>query len=161
MDIIDIIILGVGVLAAVYGAVRGFVHQAGTIAAVVCAILVCRFFGSRVADVAVTAGAQYEGVWRMLVYILLFVVVYAGVRLVASFFTAALQKLHVRVLDRIAGAVFSLGVWMLVLSLLLNVYLAVAPADRAKFSVGDKPWRGATVQLAPKVLGYITTSGPA
>lgn len=157
MTAIDIIILAIIAVAAVFGAVKGIVHQVGTIAAVVCAVVVCRFFGGSVADHIVESGAEHEGVYRTMVYVLVFVVVFAGVRLIAGLFSTALSKMHIRILDRVAGAVFSAALSVFAMSLLLNVYLAIAPDDRPRFETPGKPWRYAVVYFAPKVLGYITT----
>ena len=75
MGALDIIIIVIIVLAAVYGAIKGFMHQIGTLTALVAGVLVCRFFGARVADAIVDAGAQYASAYRMMVYVLLFVLV--------------------------------------------------------------------------------------
>ncbi|MCM1067445.1 MAG: CvpA family protein [Muribaculaceae bacterium] len=157
MTAIDIIILAIVLLAAVLGAVKGLVHQVGTIAGVVCAVLVCRFFGGTVADYIVDAGSEHAGVYRTMVYVLVFVAVFAAVQMVARLFSTALGKMHVRILDRVAGAIFSGALSVLAMSLLLNIYLAVAPDDRPRFDTPGKPWRTAVLCFAPKVLGYITT----
>ncbi|MDE6156750.1 MAG: CvpA family protein [Muribaculaceae bacterium] len=156
MGALDIIILAIIALAAVYGAVRGFVHQIGTITALVAAVLVCRFFGARAADAIVDAGAQYAGAYRMLVYVLLFVLVFAGIRFVAGLCGTLLSKMHVRVIDRIAGALFSACAAVLVMSIALNVYLTLAPGDRHRFENTNKPWRTAVISCAPRLMGYIT-----
>lgn len=158
MNAIDIIILSLIVIAAVMGAVKGLVHQIGTIAALVAGILACRFFGSDVADYIVDAGSEHEPVYRTLVYALVFIVVFIGIRLVAGLFGTVLSKMHIRVIDRIGGAVFSMGACILLMSVVLNIYLALAPDDRAKFATPSKPWRTAVAKCAPKVLGYITTN---
>ena len=159
MSAIDYIIFGITIIAAVTGAMKGLVHQIGTVAALVLAVLVCRFFGGDVADLIVHPGAEHAGVYRALVYALVFATVYLLVMILAGLFTKALGALHVRVVDRIGGAIFRALAWLLIMSVVLNVYLAVAPADRPKFATKDKPWRPFIAALAPKVLGYFTTAG--
>ena len=152
MGTLDIIILAVILLAAVYGAFKGFVHQIGTITALVAAVLVCRFFGARVAASIVDASA-----YRMLVYVLLFVLVFASIRFVADLFGTLLSKMHVRVIDRVAGGIFSAAAAVLVMSIVVNVYLTLAPADHRHFeNCSNKPWRTAVISFAPRLMGYIT-----
>ncbi len=157
MSAIDIIILAVILIATILGAVKGLVHQIGTIAAVVCAILACRFFGGVAADFIVDPSAEHAGVYRTIVYVLVFAVAFISVRLIAGLFGTVMSKMHIRVLDRVAGAVFSAALSILAMSLLLNVYLAVTPDDRPRFDSPGKPWRTAVLHCAPAVLGYITT----
>lgn len=157
MGTLDIIILAVILLAAVYGAFKGFVHQIGTITALVAAVLVCRFFGARVAASIVDASAQYASAYRMLVYVLLFVLVFASIRFVADLFGTLLSKMHVRVIDRVAGGIFSAAAAVLVMSIAVNVYLTLAPADHRHFeNCPNKPWRTAVISFAPRLMGYIT-----
>lgn len=158
MNVVDIVILCIIVLAAVGGAVKGLVHQVGTLAAVLCAVLVCRFFGTQACAAVVDESAKYVSVYRVLVYLLLFVGVFFVVRLIAGLFGTALGKMHVRALDRIAGAVFGASLAVLVMSVMLNVYLTMAPADRPAFENSRKPWRTAVLHFAPAVMGYVKTA---
>ncbi|MDE5662286.1 MAG: CvpA family protein [Muribaculaceae bacterium] len=157
MSAIDYIIFAIILLAGVTGALKGFVHQVGTVAGIILAILVCRFFGGTVADYIVSSGSEHATVYRAIVYVLVFVTVYLVVRVIASLFTKAMGALHIRAVDRVAGALFRMLAWMLFMSVMLNVYLALVPVDRAKFNTPDRPWRPFIARLAPKVLGFITT----
>ena len=58
-------------------------------------------------------------------------------------------------LDRLGGAVMRTFLWLLFTSLAINIYLGICPSDRPRFERADKPWRNLTVQLAPKLLGYL------
>lgn len=157
MATIDIIILLVLLCAGVYGAVKGLIGQIGLIAGLVLAIIVCRFWGGDVADIIVDADTTHAGVYRALVYAMVFVVVFFVVTFIAGLFGKALSKMHIRVIDRIGGALFSMGAAALIMSLFINVYLALAPSDRVFFSDTSKPWRSTVARMAPKVLGFITT----
>ena len=42
------------------------------------------------------------------------------------------------------------------MSILVNVYLTLAPADRCRFENSNKPWRTAVISFAPRIMGYIT-----
>lgn len=158
MTAIDYIIFAIIIIAAVTGAMKGFVHQVGTVAALVLGIVVCRFWGGDVADLVVSPGSEHATVYRAVVYALVFVTVYLVVMLVAGLFTRTLGALHVRIVDRVFGALFRVLAWAFLMSIAINVYLAVAPVDRAKFATPNKPWRPAIAKLAPRTLGFLATS---
>lgn len=157
MGTLDLIILGILLIAAVMGAVKGFIGQIGTLAGIILGVIACRMFGGAVADMIVGSGTAHEGVYRAVVYILLFIAVYFVVFFIARMFSNLLSAMHIRIIDRIGGAVLSMAAWAFFMSLALNVYFAISPADRGAFSTQDKPWRPAIAQLAPRILGYITT----
>ena len=155
MTAIDITLLFIALCAVVTGAIKGFVHQMGTIAGLLFGILACRIFGSDLADWAVSRGTEHAGLLRAMVYCGLFLVVFLCLACVARLLGAILSSIKLRGIDRIGGAVFRLALWMLIVSLLLNVYLGICPNDRSRFEVPSKPWRGIVVDMAPKLLGYI------
>lgn len=157
MGALDVILLAVMIIAAVTGAMKGFVGQLGTIAGLVLGILVCRFYGDTVVAMIVDPQAQYAAIYKVIVLALMFILVFLSVSLVASLFGSAMSKLHIRIVDRIGGAILRVFTWTLLLSIVLNVYFAIAPADLARFDTPGKPWRHAIVRLAPKTLAFITT----
>lgn len=157
MNAIDYIILGIILLAAILGAMKGFVSQVGTIVGVVLAIIACRLFGSDAADFIVTHGTEHESLYRSLTYVLVFVAVFIVVKLLANLFSSVIRAVHLGIIDRVAGAIFSAAIWLLAMSVAVNLYLAVEPDDRGVFNHGDKPWREAVVDLAPHIMGYLTT----
>ena len=146
MALTDIILLAIVIIAAVTGA----------IAALLAAIIVCRFFGGTIADALVSHGSEHETTLRVLCYALVFVATYFGVWLLARLFGAAVSAMHLRPFDRIAGAAFRIAEWLIITSILLNVYFAVCPSDRGTFCHPAKPWRAATVKIAPALAGYIS-----
>ncbi len=73
MGATDFILLAIVVLAAVTGALRGIVAQIGAIAALLAAILVCRFFGGTVADMVVGHGTEHETTLRIICYAVVFI----------------------------------------------------------------------------------------
>ncbi len=156
MALTEIILLAIIVIAAVTGAMKGIVAQIGAIAALLAAILVCRFFGATVADALVSPSMDHATGLRVLVYALLFILTYFGVWLLARLFGAAVSAMHLRPFDRIAGALFRVAEWLIVVSLLLNVYFAMFPAGRYDFCNPRYPWRAAIVRIAPALGGYIT-----
>ena len=153
MGALDYIILGILLLAAVLGAMKGFVRQIGTIAGLVLGVIVCHIWGGSIADALVSSGSEHEAVFRVLIYTLVFAAVFLGASLIASLFGKVLSALHVRVIDRVAGSVFSVAATLLVMSVVLNVYLTISPETKARFDTPSKPWRTAVAKFAPTLMG--------
>lgn len=151
---LDILILVVAVGAFIMGFVKGILGQVGQIAGVIVGIAVSRIFGSTVAGWFASAGGPtaFETVCG---YAVTFVVAFLGVWLLIRAVKAVINVLYLGFVDRLAGAIFNLILWCLMLSLAVNLY-AVATND-VKLLDGDshKPWRTAVIRLAPVVLGYI------
>ncbi|MBP3537854.1 MAG: CvpA family protein [Muribaculaceae bacterium] len=156
MTAIDLILLFITVVALFTGAMKGFVHQLGTIAGVVLGILACRIFGDDVAAWFIGRGSEHADALRVLAYICLFVVVFLSATLLGRLLGAILSAVKLRFIDRIGGALFRAALWLLVTSMLINVYLCIIPEDASRFNVPSKPWRGWVADFAPKVLGYFT-----
>ena len=157
MTPLDIIILGIILVAAIFGAMKGFIHQAGTICGIICGIVTCRIFGPALVARLVDPSGAHAETYRVALYILLFIVVLLVVRLLAGMIVKLFSTLHIRLIDRIAGAVFSVAIWLLLASIAVNVYLLAVPADRVYFSTPDKPWRTTVASFAPGVMGYMAT----
>lgn len=155
MTALDFILLGIGIVAIVTGAMRGLSRQLGTFGGLICGVLACRIFGARVAAALIPAESDYHSLLTAGCYAVLFLLVFMGISLVARLLHKLLSALMLGGIDRAAGAVVRLGIWTVVLSLLLNVYLGICPADTARFKVPGKPWRTVVLEAAPKLLGYI------
>lgn len=87
----------------------------------------------------------------------MFVAVFIVVKLLANLFSSVIRAVHLGIIDRVAGALFSAAIWLLAMSVAVNLYLAVEPDDRGVFKHKDKPWREAVVDLAPNIMGYLST----
>ena len=88
--------------------------------------------------------------------VIVFIAGYLGVRAVASLFKKMTHALALGGLDRLGGAVFSLFQWMLVLSLLINLWLVIKPgASLAELStLANGHAAPAIARLAPALLGW-------
>lgn len=158
MPVADILLLVFFAVAIVTGALRGAVRQIGTVVAFVLALMTCRAFGATIAGAIVPEGSQYTQVWTWSVYAALFVLVFVGVTLIAHLLQTTFAHLRLNAVNRIAGALLRTAIWGIALSICLNIYFAVAPADRARFEDG-RPWRTTLVDVAPALLGYIAGAG--
>lgn len=162
MQLPDIFLLIVAALAGIAGFRKGIIRQMGSLVGIVVAILVCRLFGPAVCKAVVGEGSAHPGLYTVLSYTLLFVLGFVGVRLVAHLLHLVVKAMCLGAVDRIAGAVFCIAEWMLVLSIALNIYFAAVPGDYEAVCPASKPWRGAVAKFAPAVVGYLhdhATSG--
>ncbi|MDE7120531.1 MAG: CvpA family protein [Muribaculaceae bacterium] len=156
MNTLDIVILVIFVASVAIGYWRGVIVQAGSIGAVVAGIVLCRLGGMWLATrLAGADGVDYLD--RVLACVILFVAGYAGVWFLSRLIKRITHALALGVVDRLAGALFSLFEWMLVLSLALNFWLVVKPeTDYGAMSAlaGGKAV-AFVVKLAPAVLGCL------
>ena len=137
---------------------KGLVLQIGTIAALLASILVCRFFGGRVVGALISPHSDHAMLLTVVIYVLLFLAVYIGVFLLAKLLGATMSAVHLRPFDRVAGALLRIATWLILTSIVLNVYFAVCPSDLNRFRSASKPWRGWVVKIAPDLMGYISHS---
>lgn len=159
MTTLDIIILIVFVASVVYGFYKGIIVQAGALGGVLLGVILCRLASPWLA--AEIAGWHDGGnapsyVDSVLANIILFIAGYLGVKAVAGFFKNITHALCLGGLDRVAGAIFCMLQWMLVVSLLLNLWLIIKPATNlhALSTIGNGHAIDAIVAFAPKLLGY-------
>ena len=149
---LDIVIIVVILAALITGAVSGLVRQLGTLVAFVVAVLACRFFG---ASVVAFCGAS-SPVAVGCCYVAVFLVAFVLVMLVARLLHATVKALRLGPVNRVLGALFRACLWLVIMSAVANVYLAIAPADKPKFLNPAKPWREWVLKAAPYVVGCVT-----
>ncbi len=157
MEVFDYILLAIAGTALITGAVSGLVRRVASIAGLVAAIAVCWFFGDAIADTAIKLAPEQSALMRSLAFAVVFVLVYLAVRLLGGLFRSALSALKLGPVDRLAGALFSLFLWMLGVSIVMNIYMTAAPSRASGLLQPDRPWRGAVAALAPAVLDRVTS----
>lgn len=155
MTTLDVIILAVFAGSVAYGFYRGVIVQVGAVAAILFAVVLCRLGGYPLAEF-IAGDGEPSSIDVVVAKVIVFVAGYLGVRVVASLFKKVTHSLSLGGLDRLGGAVFSLFQWMLVLSLLLNLWLVIKPdASLAEMSTLANGYAApAIVRLAPAVLGW-------
>lgn len=150
---LDIFILAIVVVGGILGYQRGLIAQAGAIIAVLAGIVAARMFGPELSqwfakDPAPGLVDIVSG------YGVVFVAAYLLVWLVARMVRTAFRTVKLGIVDRLAGALFRLGEWLLLLSLVLNFYIIITKgSDELRHPA--KPWRAAVIDFAPTVLGYM------
>lgn len=155
MTTLDVIILAVFAGSVAYGFYRGVIVQVGAVAAILFAVVLCRLGCYPLAEF-IAGDGEPSSIDVVVAKVIVFVAGYLGVRVVASLFKKVTHSLSLGGLDRLGGAVFSLFQWMLVLSLLLNLWLVIKPdASLAEMStLANGHAAPAIVRLAPVVLGW-------
>lgn len=144
------------VLAAVLGFMKGFVRQAGSLAGVVIGIIVCRVYGpDAVRWLQHVASADSGAAVTACAYAGLFILVYLACILASGLVRKLVSGLHLGLLDRLAGAVFKVFVWALLVSIALNVWVAFMPDSRPSGA-----WARRVEKLAPAVAGMALAEMP-
>jgi uncharacterized membrane protein required for colicin V production len=150
MDAIDIFLLIIIAGGAILGYRRGLVMQVGHIAGVIGSIVICRLFGGVVADMFGAESASAIG----MAYIATFVVGYIAAYLLSRTLNNVLHALSLGIVDHLAGAVFKVLQYMLVVSVLFQLWFVIKPSEREVICA--VPWHAAIVELAPTVLSMTT-----
>ncbi|MGM9827288.1 MAG: CvpA family protein [Muribaculaceae bacterium] len=158
MTLLDIVIIVLAVAGGFIGWRKGLTGQLGALAGVLAAIVLCRWFA---ADLAAAFTEPDDTPHTVLLhtvmsYVVLGVGAYVGVRIIARFMTTVTRVLHLSLINRAAGAIFSVFEWLLGLSILLNMWIAVFPETEMRSSnhavtdmvmdIGPKVFDSQTVQ---------------
>jgi membrane protein required for colicin V production len=146
MDAIDIFLLVIIAGGAILGYRRGLVMQIGHIAGMIGSVVICRLFGGVVADIF---GAESASAIA-LAYIATFMIGYTAAYMLSRTMNNLLHTLNLGIVDHLAGAVFKVMQYMLVVSIIMQLWLAIQPSEREELCA--KTWRTAIVEFAPTIL---------
>lgn len=156
MDSFSLFIIIVVVAAAAWGWFKGFLAQAAQVVGFALGIAACRLFGSALATAL--CGDEPSGadtvLYHVMAYVVLFVVVYVLVWVCSRALKGLLKTLKVGVINNIGGAIFSVCKWMLLVSLVLNLWVAVTPDTDAS----DSKAFSYTLDFGPWLLGTQTAT---
>ncbi len=162
MSLIDSIILIIVVVGLVLGYIKGLVKQLSTICGIVLGVVACHLWGdwaTRVLVEIVPESATWpapEYTTGIIANIILFLIIFLGIKIIGAMFKSALEKLHLGLLDKMAGALFCTFKYLLVVSIVLNVAYVIAPDNTIlSRNAGNKPLQ-LTMDLAPSLLGVGT-----
>ncbi len=167
MTALDVLLLIIAATALFLGWRAGFIAQIGKFAAVVAAIICCRLFGRRVAVWLVNAncspGDSFDGatLWTIVAYAAIFISVYLLVSFLGSGLRRIVHAVLTPLVDRLAGALFKLLVYMLFVSLVLNLWLVLFPDSKLRSDAvasWPEPLTGLNIiTFAPAVIGSQAT----
>lgn len=161
MTTLDIIILIVFAGSVLIGFRSGLLKQVGSLGGLVAGIVLCRIGSAWLS--AVIAGHEANGdpsaptyTDIVLAHLILFIAGFCCVKTVAHFCRQLTHALSLGIVDRLGGVLFCLFEWMLILSLILNLWLIIKPQTSiaAMSTLANGHAAPAIVSLAPKVLGW-------
>lgn len=156
MDSFSLFIIIIVVVSAAWGWFKGFLAQAAQVIGLVLGIAACRIFGSALASAL--CGEEPSGtdtvLYYVMAYVVLFLVVYVLVWICSRAIKGVLNTLKVGVLNRLGGAIFNTCKWMLLVSLVLNMWVAVSPES----SVTESKAFNYTLDFGPWLLGTKTAA---
>ena len=131
MGLIDIVILLVIAAGIIAGFLSGLAKQIASLAAIFIGVVVTRAFGTEftgIVTAAVPELATSDGVAASIIaHIVLFCFVYLSVRLLGFLLKSIVSTLRLGFFDKIGGMIFCPFKYLLVLSIVLNIWLIISP----------------------------------
>ncbi len=161
MTTLDIIILIVFAGSVLIGFRSGLLKQIGSLGGLVAGVALCRLGSAWLS--AIIAGHEAGGdpsaptyTDIVLANLILFIAGFCCVKTVAHFCRQLTHAMSLGIVDRLAGVAFCLFEWMLILSLILNLWLIIKPQTTiaSLSTLANGHAAPAIVALAPKLLGW-------
>lgn len=143
------IVLIIVAIAAVWGYMQGLVKQLGSVAGIVGAAVACRLFGPAAARLFAGSG-EPGGFYTVLAYVAVGAAAFFLVWLLARMLRGVIHGARLGVVDRACGAVYKAFLWLIITSLVYNLYLTVYPEKVPSGS--DQQWEQRVADFAPCVL---------
>ncbi|MCM1521250.1 MAG: CvpA family protein [Muribaculaceae bacterium] len=151
-------------VSGAWGFWKGFINQAGSIAAVIVGLLACWLLGPMVMKFVAPGGTNPVGHMSYYAiaagtYSVIYIVAYYSVILVAKMLRLTVHALFLRPLDRIAGAILSIAKSLIMVSFLLNIYILFSPdSDLSKSSkIANGRLVETVIDLGPRIVGVLTS----
>ena len=160
MDL-DIILCVIAGGALIYGLYKGFIAQLASIGGLVLGIIACRLFHQQAGDLMMSlfpGTFSSTGVAVAVGCIVLFLVVYFFISAFACLLRKITHALCAGWIDRLLGAAASVFKWLLLCSIILNIWHFIAP-DSSIFSsshIMEGKLFDAVMKLVPKIFGIVS-----
>ena len=123
MNVIDIVLVIIALLAFISGWRKGLISAVGGVIALVAGLAAARRYAP---DLAVTLGGYWTEMDNKVVYIIAFAIVFVGADLLVSLLAWLVEKLVKTLLsgwvNRLFGAVLSVLIAAFIMSIVLNIY---------------------------------------
>lgn len=169
MSALDIIIIVIAAAGAFFGWRKGLIAQIGKLVGLFAAIMACRMFAPALAEWLIEVNttphdsADTRLLWISVAYLIVFLCVYITVTLLCSGLRKAVHAIATPLVDRACGALFKVLEYMIIASILLNMWLIIFPDSslRRDKLVAGRPWGVNTsiLTLAPDILGSGAAAG--
>ncbi len=168
MSALDIIIIVIAAAGAFFGWRKGLIAQIGKLVGLFTAIMACRMFASALAEWLIEVNTSPDDsadtrlLWIFVAYLVVFLCVYIAVTLLCSGLRKAVHSITTPLVDRACGALFKVLEYMIIVSILLNMWLIIFPDSSLRHDklANGRPWGVNTsiLTLAPDVLGSGATA---
>ncbi len=130
MNYVDLIIVLVVAIGAIWGAFKGLIRQLGSLVGFVLGIILSRVFGEELSVSLCSMCDMPATVGSIVAHILIFVVVYIVCVLVFKLIRSLAHKVAMGWIDRLGGLLFGALKWFFAISLLLNLLLTIDPSGK-------------------------------
>lgn len=160
MDV-DIILGVIAGGALIYGLYKGFIAQLASIGGLILGIVACRLFHQHAGNLMMSlfpTAFTSETTAVITGSLLLFIVVYFFIAAFARLLKRLTHALCIGWADRLLGGVASVFKWMLLSSIIINIWYFIAPESPVFTSahvMDGRPFKAVT-ELAPKIFGIIS-----
>lgn len=162
MGAIDLLLIVVAAAAVFFGWRKGLVAKLGKLIGILAGIVCTRLWAPALARAVFGTpspgdSADVSLLTTVVAYVAVFLVVYIVVALLCSGLRGILRLAHISILDRIGGALFTLFEYMLLMSLALNLWVAIFPDSTIRshpmVNGGCDIIGTSVLNLAPDILG--------
>lgn len=144
-EIVNLILIGGTILFAIYGAWKGFIPQLGSVAA-----FLIGFLGAKM----IAPGfAAHLSLPLMLCYVIAFAILFVLVMMLTKILHLTVKMLLLGPVDRLLGAIIGAAKWLLLTSLLINLFLLCVP-DSTACSAPFAQW---VTKFAMRLFGLAQT----
>lgn len=154
----EVICLLVVLAGIVFGYKRGILVQLGKFAGILGGIIFCNVFANSLAEKFYSEYDEPTDV--LLVHVMAYVIIFIASYIVGSCFGSVFNKLtrkvHLGIIDKLAGAIFNVLEYLLALSIFFNVWVSLFPDSKIHEDMeGTKAF---VFDFAPTILGSETVS---
>ena len=154
--IFDLVCLFIVLAGAVIGYRKGVISQVGSVCGVFLGIICCNVFAKVLAERFISPEDSLGTIMMVnaMCYAMIFVICYLLGRLSGKFISHVVKALGLGRINHICGSIFAMFEYVLVFSLMLNVYIGIFPDTSLTSNYeGVKKF---VLNLAPDVLGSET-----
>lgn len=160
MSAVDIAIIVVVGASLIYGLYKGIISQLASLGGIVLGIVACRIFAPDMGPLVMGLFPNTfssETAAAIAGNVLLFLLVFLTVGAIASLVRKLTHTLMLGWFDRLLGGVFGVFKWLLIMSIILNLWYLLAPGSTifttSHLMEGKAlPW---IIGLAPELMGVV------
>lgn len=153
MTLVDILAIIAVLAGLILGWRRGMVAQLGSLLGIILGIVCCQVFAGPLAQAfsEPTDNPDTILMHTVISYLIIFALCYTVGRLLSGLLQRITDAAHLGAVDALAGSIFKGAEYLLALSMILNLWVAVFPNTRI-----DGPLATPVADFAPAILGSET-----